>query len=181
MSDREKLIEIIGNTQYGNGSYVGKNFQRGFIEKIADHLISNGVTVQSRFQSPFENDIFALIWNAFKNLYPNKECQCFWQPNIRPEEDGTEVYGLTDFGDDGIVTVFVTPELAIQDAAEIFAHELAHVAVGVEAGHGKKWRGAFDKIFEEYNRIGDELFDRHDAVTVTDGKAYVREPPKECE
>ena len=43
---REKLIEFICSTEYGNGSLIGKNFQRGFIEKIADHLIANGVTVQ---------------------------------------------------------------------------------------------------------------------------------------
>ena len=41
---REKLIELIGSVQYGNGSLIGNNFQKGFIEKIADHLIANGVT-----------------------------------------------------------------------------------------------------------------------------------------
>ena len=46
MNDREKLIELIGLTEYGNGALVGKNFQRGFIGKIADNLIANGVTVQ---------------------------------------------------------------------------------------------------------------------------------------
>lgn len=46
MNDREKLIELIGLTEYGNGALVGKNFQRGFIGKIADHLLANGVTVQ---------------------------------------------------------------------------------------------------------------------------------------
>ena len=44
MTDREKLIELIGSTKYGNDSLIGKNFQRGFIEKIAVHLIANGVT-----------------------------------------------------------------------------------------------------------------------------------------
>lgn len=43
---REKLIEFICSVEYGNGSLMGKNFQRGFIEKIADHLIENGVTIQ---------------------------------------------------------------------------------------------------------------------------------------
>ena len=42
---REKLIELIGSTEYGNGSLIGNNFQKGFIEKIADHLIANGVTL----------------------------------------------------------------------------------------------------------------------------------------
>lgn len=46
MDVREKLVELIGSTEYGNGSLVGNNFQKGFIEKIATHLIANGVTVQ---------------------------------------------------------------------------------------------------------------------------------------
>ena len=46
MPDREKLIELICSTEYGNGSLIGNNFQKGFVEKIADHLIANGVTIQ---------------------------------------------------------------------------------------------------------------------------------------
>ena len=45
---KKKLIELISSTEYGNGSLVGKNFQKGFIEKIADHLIANGVTIPVR-------------------------------------------------------------------------------------------------------------------------------------
>jgi hypothetical protein len=43
---RDKLVELIGSTEYGNKSLIGHNFQKGFIEKIADHLIANGVTIQ---------------------------------------------------------------------------------------------------------------------------------------
>ena len=46
MDVREKLVELISSTEYGNGSLIGSNFQKGFIEKIASHLIDNGVTVQ---------------------------------------------------------------------------------------------------------------------------------------
>ena len=46
MDVREKLVELIGSTKYGNGSLVRNNFQKGFIEKIATHLVANGVTVQ---------------------------------------------------------------------------------------------------------------------------------------
>ena len=46
MDVREKLVELIGSTKYGNGPLVGNNFQKGFIEKIATHLIANGVTVE---------------------------------------------------------------------------------------------------------------------------------------
>ena len=46
MDVREKMAELIGSTEYGNGSLVGNNSQKGFIEKIATHLIASGVTVQ---------------------------------------------------------------------------------------------------------------------------------------
>lgn len=109
--------------------------------------------------TPFENDIFALIWQAFKNLYPDKECKCFWEPRIHEDEHGDEVFGFTDFGDDGSVVVFVRPDLEVSDAGEIFAHELAHVAVGVDHEHDEAWENAFDAIFQEYNRICDSLFE----------------------
>ena len=42
---KTKLTEISSNTKYGNGSKIGDNFQKGFIEKIADHLIANGAGI----------------------------------------------------------------------------------------------------------------------------------------
>lgn len=41
---REKLVELIKKVPYGVS--VGATFERYFCEKIADHLIANGVTVQ---------------------------------------------------------------------------------------------------------------------------------------
>ena len=43
MSDREKLIELLEDAE--SAIYWSSN-NRSFIEDIADHLISNGVTVQ---------------------------------------------------------------------------------------------------------------------------------------
>lgn len=122
--------------------------------------------------SPFGNDIFSLIYDAFKNLYPDKDCECFWNPDIETEENGIKTYGSTTFCDDGVVTVFVTPTLPVCDCAEVFAHELAHVAVGADAEHGPEWENAFEKIFQEYNRLADQLFDKKSAVSVVSGKEY---------
>lgn len=124
--------------------------------------------------SPFENDIFGMIWQAFKKLYPNKKCKCFYDPTIEENKNGDKVYGVTEFLDDGEIIVSIIPELPVCDCAEIFAHELAHVAVGANHNHDEKWEKSFDDIFKEYNRIGDELFDAHNAIKVTDGKAYVK-------
>ena len=51
MDVREKLVELIGSTEYGNGSLVGKNFQKGFIEKIASNLIAHGATVKEWYSA----------------------------------------------------------------------------------------------------------------------------------
>ena len=72
MDVREKLVELIGSTEYGNGSLVGNNFQKGFIEKIASNLIAHGVTVQE--------------WISVKDRLPRKE------EYTAKAEDGTEYY-----------------------------------------------------------------------------------------
>ena len=46
-------------------------------------------------ESPFLNDMYAMVYQAFKKLYPDKECQCQWQPEKMTAEDGKEVLGLT--------------------------------------------------------------------------------------
>ena len=78
------------------------------------------------------------------------------------------MYGLTDFADDGSVAVFVKPSLEVADAVEVLAHELAHVAVGVEHDHDEVWQEAFDKIFEEYNRIGNQMFPNGEQCVMDD-------------
>ena len=106
--------------------------------------------------SPFENDMFSLVYQAFRYLYPDTECQCQWLPEIK-QEDGSPAYGVTTFSDDGHVFVEVSASLSVGDAVEVFAHELAHVAVGEAGGHGEEWDKAFNAIFREYARLGEEL------------------------
>lgn len=74
---REKLVELIGSTVYGKNSKVGENFQRGFIEKIADHLISNGVTVLDwrPASEPPENFVSVLGYMTDADPFPPvREC-----------------------------------------------------------------------------------------------------------
>ena len=104
-----------------------------------------------------ENSPFGLINKAFKNLYPEKEYKACIEPNII-DVQGEKAYGVTIFFDNDLPIVAISAELAIKDAAEVFAHELAHVAAGEGAGHGKKWEEAFDSISREYQRIGEEMF-----------------------
>lgn len=105
-------------------------------------------------QSPFENDPFCLLLEAFKELYPEKagNFQAIWNPDIN---DG---FGRTGFevGRPPLIELNANEPVVIQ--TETFAHELAHVAVGIEAGHGKEWQKAFDRIHERYEKLCEELF-----------------------
>ncbi len=138
----------------------------------------SGVSGMSMFPSPFVNDPFGAIWVAFKNLYPEKNCACYWTPQkedlIGP--DGSQAYGVTDFDKNtGEVTVLVgAVGLDVNQATEIFAHELAHVAVGEpapgEPEHGERWEAAFEAIFKEYNRMMSEIFGEDAAVDAPEGE-----------
>lgn len=110
--------------------------------------------MNNRFVSPFTNDPFALVYMAFKNLYPNKDCECFLGGVT-----GRKHYGETVFEDNGRATIYIKETLKMRDAVEILAHELAHVAAGeTEETHGKEWEEAFAAIHEEYESIANKMF-----------------------
>lgn len=102
---------------------------------------------------PFDNDPFATVWEAFHSLWPDADCTISWVGDIK-DEDNTTVWGVTSFEeDDDIPSVVISSSLKVSDAVEVLAHELAHVAVGIDAGHGEAWGNAFDAIFKEYMRL----------------------------
>ena len=102
-------------------------------------------------ESPFVNDPFAMVWQAFKNLYPGKDCEVQWQPGIQDDGLSEQGYGFTEFCEDGSILVAVDANLRVSNA-------LAHVAVGIENEHGAAWEAAFEAIFQEYGRIAEEMF-----------------------
>ena len=87
MDVKEKLVELIGSTEYGNGSLVGKNFQKGFIEKIASNLIANGVTVREcgYWETVVEVRDNTVCGNGAKIKY--KRCSCCKNPAKFLEDD----------------------------------------------------------------------------------------------
>ena len=85
------------------------------------------------------------VIDAFNALYPAKECAVRWVPEVQGDN-----MGATHFADDGTVTVQIGYELPLGDAIETLGHELAHVAVGWRAGHGKRWRAALESLRLKY-------------------------------
>lgn len=114
--------------------------------------------------SPFRNDPFSAVADVFEALYPGHHYNAFLSSEPMFEEDangdaGKEFYGYTAFSDDGSVAeIVVYGGIALTDAVEVFAHELAHVAVGpnAEEEHGEAWKAAFEAIHAEYTRRADQ-------------------------
>lgn len=107
------------------------------------------------FISPFENDPFGMVCQAYKNLY-NKPFRAVFDQH--EDDDHKEEYGYTHFAQGEIPVVVIFAEHPLNVCVETFAHELAHVAVGVEHEHDEVWNEAFDNIFAEYNRLGEEIY-----------------------
>ena len=109
--------------------------------------------------NPFKNDPFAMVWTAFKNLYPDKDCDVWFDMRCRLKTE--EGFGFTEFpnGENPQVVIFIDTHLPVMDMVEILGHELAHVAVGSCEGHSEAWEAAFEAIFQEYHCIGNEMFD----------------------
>lgn len=107
------------------------------------------------FVSPFSNDPFAIVAQAYKNLY-NKPFLAYYDQHKDTDHD--KEYGFTTFQDGKTQVITIFAEHPVNVCVETLAHELAHVAVGVEHEHDAVWEEAFDKIFAEYNRLGEEIF-----------------------
>ena len=115
--------------------------------------------------TPFYNDPLCFVWMAFQRLYPDKKCKVAYDAGIT-DDDGKRVYGLTTFCNDGEIFVTIDAGQAVCNAVETLAHELAHVAVGPEKDHDGAWKSAFDAIYDEYVKIGNELIPDCELVKV---------------
>lgn len=96
--------------------------------------------------TPFKNDPCAIILLAYQKHY-DKPCEIYYDDR----DEGQKGCGFTNFPDDGSMPqVYVFADQTVYVISETLAHELAHVAVGVEHGHDDEWEAAFDTLHREY-------------------------------
>lgn len=108
----------------------------------------------------FVNDPFHVVYQAFKELYPDKECEILFDYNVETTDTHERVKGVTIFPDDGsIPQIRIDCEQTIDQISGILAHELAHVALGKpkwddrELDHGEDFEKVLDAIFDRFNEL----------------------------
>lgn len=108
----------------------------------------------------FINDPFHVVYQAFKELYPDKECEIMFDYNVETTDTHERVKGVTIFPDDGsIPQIRIDCEQTIDQISGILAHELAHVALGKpewddrELDHGEDFEKVLDAIFDRFNEL----------------------------
>lgn len=105
-------------------------------------------------QTPFYNDPFIVVAEAYRRLF-DKPYIAVWSQHT---DDDRDSYGITECGEDDAVPVIVIfAEHTVNEQIETFAHELAHVAVGLHHGHDAVFEAALKRIKTMYDIVYDEV------------------------
>jgi len=148
---------------YEGLSFSETNALTDALNKLADYEDEEELGLNKRSLT-FKNDPFALVLFVHEKLHPGKEPKAIYWVTEFKDEEGNDVFGATEFDDETHEpTVLINAGISVVDAVEILAHELAHIAVGIEADHGEEWEKAFDNIFKEYNSIAEKATKKNKA------------------
>jgi len=121
-----------------------------------------------------KNDPFSILIQAFSELWPDKTCEIEFsndipQPTINDLDDRDFWFiekndivrigaaGATRFKNGEIPLILLNPDLELSQIVDTLAEELAHVAVGKEAGHGNMFEYAMDKLFIKFNELAEGI------------------------
>lgn len=113
--------------------------------------------------SPIINDPITMVAEAFAALHPDAKYEAAYAPDIR-DGDGTIVCSCITFpgeedGPDAVPVILLNSQAGIEVAAEAFAQELAHVALGPDSlEHGPEYDETIEKLAAKYKEIAEERF-----------------------
>lgn len=113
--------------------------------------------------NPIINDAIAMIAEAFEHLHRSAKYEAAYAPDIR-DDAGTIVCSCITFpseedGPDAVPVILLNSQAGIEVAAEAFAHELTHVALGPDSlEHGPVYDVAFGMLASAYKQIAEERF-----------------------
>lgn len=113
--------------------------------------------------NPIINDPIAMVAEAFEALHPGVKYEVAYSPDIR-DGNGTIVCSCITFpneedGPDAVPVILLNSQAGIEVAAEAFAQELAHAALGPDSlEHGDEYTATLDGIAAKYKEIGEKRF-----------------------
>lgn len=113
--------------------------------------------------SPIINDPITMVAEAFAALHPGIKYEAAYAPDIR-DGDGTIVCSCITFpgeedGPDAVPVILLNSQAGIEVAAEAFAQELAHVALGPDSlEHGPEYDETVEELAAKYKEIAEERF-----------------------
>ena len=159
--DAYKAMESIDEIVCSMSVCISSDYCHGMtaMKDAAIHAIERQPTVDA-VPVVFINDPFHVVYQAFKELYPDKECEILFDYNVETTDTHERVKGVTIFPDDGsIPQIRIDCEQTIDQISGILAHELAHVALGKpewddrELDHGEDFEKVLDAIFDRFNEL----------------------------
>ena len=113
--------------------------------------------------TPIINDPITMVAEAFEELHPGVHYEAAYAPDIR-DEAGTIVCSCITFpgeedGPSAVPVILLNSQAGIEVAAEAFAQELAHAALGPDSlEHGPEYDAALERIAAKYKEIAEERF-----------------------
>ena len=113
--------------------------------------------------NPIINDPIAMVAEAFEALHPGVKYEAAYAPDIR-DNDGTIVCSCITFpseedGPDAVPVILLNSQAGIEVAAEAFAEELVHAALGPDSlEHGPEYDAAYEQMAAKYKEIAEERF-----------------------
>lgn len=113
--------------------------------------------------NPIINDPIGVVAEAFEALHPGVKYEAAYAPDIR-DEAGTIVCSCITFpseedGPDAVPVILINSQAGIEVAAEAFAQELTHVALGPDSlEHGPEYEAAVERLAAKYKEIAEERF-----------------------
>ncbi|NMB10548.1 MAG: hypothetical protein GX982_07650 [Tissierellia bacterium] len=96
------------------------------------------------------NDPIKYVLKAIKELYPGYRAEVIYLTDY----DGEEGPAYTVFDDDrDCPLVVIDASTPFHCVPGLLIHEIAHVVVGIEGGHGKKWEKVNIALMEKLQEL----------------------------
>ena len=118
-------------------------------------------------KNPIINDPITMVAEAFEALHPGAKYEAAYSPDIIDGE-GTIVCSCITFpneedGPDAVPAILLNSQAGVDVAAESFAQELVHAALGPDSlEHGPEYDAALEELAEKYKQIAEERFQQSD-------------------